>query len=112
MTKQTQSTVIDFEQATTPNTNLDTNTNINLPALPRHGVSRGRKLLPFLPFGSSTLWKWASEGKFIPPIKLSPTMTVWDNAKVHLWLESIAKGYDPELATQLATTPRTDIEGV
>lgn len=102
-TNQTSSSLI--EQITTTQMSSNHNdTSLNPLALPLTGVSRANQLLPFLPFGSSTLWKWANEGKFITPIKLSPTITAWDNSKVHKWLEYVAKGHSPESATKLAST--------
>ncbi len=57
--------------------------------LPPQGMSRASQLLPFLPFGSSTLWAWSKDGKRFPkPIRLSPTMTAWRNADVIEWLAS------------------------
>ena len=56
--------------------------------LPPQGMSRASQLLPFLPFGSSTLWAWSSDGRFPAPVKLSPTMTAWQNADVIEWLNS------------------------
>ncbi|GAB2638104.1 helix-turn-helix transcriptional regulator [Psychrobacter pocilloporae] len=56
--------------------------------LPPQGMSRASQLIPFLPFGSSTLWAWSRDGRFPAPIKLSPTMTAWRNADVIEWLES------------------------
>ena len=56
--------------------------------LPPQGMSRASQLIPFLPFGSSTLWAWSRDGRFPAPAKLSPTMTAWRNADVIEWLES------------------------
>jgi prophage regulatory protein len=56
--------------------------------LPATGYSRAAQLLPFLPFRKSTLLKWSKEGLFPKPIHLSPTMTAWDNAKVHEWFRA------------------------
>ena len=56
--------------------------------LPPQGMSRASQLLPFLPFGSSTLWAWSRDGRFPAPVKLSPTMTAWRNADVIDWLNS------------------------
>ena len=58
--------------------------------LPAQGMSRASQLLPFLPFGSSTLWAWSRDGRFPAPVKLSPTMTAWRNADVIEWLNSHA----------------------
>ena len=56
--------------------------------LPPQGMSRASQILPFLPFGSSTLWAWSRDGRFPAPVKLSPTMTAWRNADVIDWLNS------------------------
>ncbi|MFL1732505.1 helix-turn-helix transcriptional regulator [Moraxella oculi] len=55
-------------------------------SLPKDGMSRLTQLLPFLPIGKSTVWKWVKDGKFPQPIKLSPTVTVWRNSDIHQWL--------------------------
>lgn len=56
--------------------------------LPPQGMSRASQLLPFLPFGSSTLWAWSRNGRFPAPVKLSSTMTAWRNADVIEWLNN------------------------
>lgn len=61
---------------------------LNVKYLPPQGMSRASQLIPFLPFGSSTLWAWSRDGRFPAPVKLSPTMTAWRNADVIEWLES------------------------
>ena len=61
---------------------------LNVKYLPPQGMSRASQLIPFLPFGTSTLWAWSRDGRFPAPIKLSPTMTAWRNADVIEWLES------------------------
>ena len=61
---------------------------LNVKYLPQQGMSRASQLIPFLPFGSSTLWAWSRDGRFPAPVKLSPTMTAWRNADVIEWLES------------------------
>ena len=58
--------------------------------LPPQGMSRASQLIPFLPFGTSTLWAWSRDGRFPAPVKLSPTMTAWRNADVIEWLNSHA----------------------
>ena len=75
----------------TDNTSNDTNpTTANNPVnhLPPQGMSRASQLLPFLPFGSSTLWAWSRDGRFPSPIRLSNTMTAWRNADVIEWLSN------------------------
>lgn len=56
--------------------------------LPRQGMSRERKLLHFLPFGSTTLWEWSRKGLFPAPVRISPTITAWRNSDVLDWLEA------------------------
>lgn len=34
----------------------------------------------------STIWLWVNENKFPKPIKLSPRITVWEEAKVLKWM--------------------------
>lgn len=62
--------------------------NLHTKYLPPQGMSRASQLLPFLPFGSSTLWAWSRDGRFPAPLKLSPTMTAWRNADVIEWLNN------------------------
>lgn len=59
---------------------------LNSSYLPPQGMSRASQLIPFLPFGSSTLWAWSSDGRFPAPVKLSATMTAWRNIDVIEWL--------------------------
>ena len=51
------------------------------------GLSRAKDILPFLPFGRTTLHEWSRDGRFPASIKLSPTMVAWRNAEVLEWLE-------------------------
>ena len=62
--------------------------NLHAKYLPPQGMSRASQLLPFLPFGSSTLWAWSRDGRFPSPIRLSNTMTAWRNADVIEWLSN------------------------
>lgn len=57
------------------------------PYLLPQGMSRAKDLLPFLPFGITSLWNYTKAGKFPKPIKISPTVTAWRNADVIAWLE-------------------------
>ena len=75
----------DNELSNAPLITLTTSTSTHLPP---QGMSRASQLLPFLPFGSSTLWAWSRDGRFPAPVKLSPTMTAWRNADVIDWLNS------------------------
>lgn len=59
----------------------------NAISLPLDGYSRASQLIPFLPIGLSTLWKWAKNGRFPAPVKLSNTVTAWRNQDVHQWFK-------------------------
>lgn len=56
--------------------------------LPPQGMSRAKVILPFLPFGRTTLHEWSKDGRFPASIKLSPTMVAWSNKEVLEWLET------------------------
>lgn len=55
--------------------------------LPTKGMGRAKDILPFLPFSKTTLFEWSKDGRFPAPVKLSPTMTAWNYADVHAWLD-------------------------
>ena len=57
--------------------------------LPPQGLSRAKDILPFLPFGRTTLHEWSKEGRFPASIKLSPTMVAWRNCEVRDWLNKL-----------------------
>ncbi|MBI0427155.1 helix-turn-helix transcriptional regulator [Psychrobacter sp. NG27] len=65
--------------------------------LPTQGMSRATQLLPFLPFGSTTLWAWSRDGRFPAPVKLSPTMTAWHNDDVIAWLNDPTSAINSEV---------------
>jgi len=56
--------------------------------LPPQGMSRAKDILPFLPFGRTTLHEWSQDGRFPASIKLSPTMVAWRNSDVLEWIEN------------------------
>ncbi len=61
--------------------------------LPLDGFSRLSQILPFLPIGESTFWKWVKSGKAPQPIKLSSNVSVFSNRELHDWFnEIIANG--------------------
>lgn len=70
----------------TKNTQAETIVVSNL--LPLQGMSRARDILPFLPFGRTTLHEWSKDGRFPASIKLSPTMVAWRNSEVLEWIKS------------------------
>ena len=88
MTHPTQNTpVIPVTGSTTHDTEPTT---AKSPAmqLPTTGMGRAKDVLPFLPFSKTTLFEWSKDGRFPAPVKLSPTMTAWNYADVHAWLNS------------------------
>ena len=52
------------------------------------GLSRAKDILPLLPFGRASLWKFAKSGQFPSPIRVTNGITAWRNADVIAWLES------------------------
>lgn len=54
-------------------------------------ITRNRKGRPaLLPVTASTWWSWVKAGKAPAPIKLSPGCTVWREADVLRFAESLA----------------------
>ena len=64
--------------------------------LPPQGLSRARDILPLLPFGRASLWKFAKNGQFPTPIRVTGGITAWRNADVIKWLESQTAANDAE----------------
>ena len=88
MTHPTQNTPV---IPSTDNTSHDTeSTTVNSLSmqLPTTGMGRAKDILPFLPFSKTTLFEWSKDGRFPAGKKLSPTMTAWNYAEVHHWLNS------------------------
>lgn len=56
--------------------------------LPPQGMSRAKNILPFLPFGRTTLHEWSRDGRFPASIRLSPAMVAWRNDEVLEWLNN------------------------
>ena len=61
--------------------------------LPSQGMSRVKDILPFLPFGKTTLSKWVKDGRFPKPVKITDKVVAWHNSEVIAWLEN-ATGID------------------
>ena len=85
MTHPTQTPVIPFTDTTSHDTK-PTNVNNHMQHLPTTGMGRAKDILPFLPFSKTTLFEWSKDGRFVAPVKLSPTMTAWSYASVHEWI--------------------------
>ena len=43
-------------------------------------------VIEMLSVGKSTIWAWVKQGKFPPPIKLSPGCTVWSLNTIDEWV--------------------------
>ena len=71
----------------TKNTQAETIVVSNL--LPLQGMSRARDILPYLPFGRTTLHEWSRDGRFPASIKLSPSIVAWRNSEVLEWLNKL-----------------------
>ena len=56
--------------------------------LPPQGLSRAKDILPLLPFGRASLWKFAKTGQFPAPVHVTGGITAWRNADVIAWLDS------------------------
>lgn len=69
--------------------NMDTNY-----ILPPQGMSRASQILPLLPFGKSSLWKFIKSGQFPKPVRITGGITAWRNADVLAWLDEQGKGED------------------
>lgn len=59
--------------------------------LPPQGVSRAKQILQLLPVGKTKFYSMVKNGEFPQPIKLSANTTVWRNADVLAWLDSLSQ---------------------
>ena len=62
------------------------------PTLPETGFVREARLLVFLPFSHSTLWRRVAAGTFPAPIKLSERVTAWRAEDVRAWIKAQGEG--------------------
>jgi predicted DNA-binding transcriptional regulator AlpA len=58
------------------------------PTLPDVGFVREARLLVFLPFSHSTLWRRVAAGSFPMPVKLSERITAWRVEDIRTWIEA------------------------
>lgn len=65
--------------------------------LPPQGLSRAKDILPLLPFGRASLWKFAKSGQFPQPVRVTGGITAWRNADVIAWLEAQTAANDTEV---------------
>lgn len=65
--------------------------------LPPQGMSRASQILPLLPFGRASLWKFIKTGQFPQPVRVTGGITAWRNADVLQWLEAQTAANDAEV---------------
>ncbi|WP_169393402.1 MULTISPECIES: AlpA family transcriptional regulator [Psychrobacter] len=61
------------------------------------GLSRAKQILPLLPFGRASLWKFSKSGQFPKPVRITGGITAWRNADVLAWLEAQSAANDDEI---------------
>lgn len=54
--------------------------------LPAEGFARDRTVAAVVGISKSALWSWCREGRFPPPVRLSPKCTAWSVGAVREWL--------------------------
>ncbi|MGE6341389.1 helix-turn-helix transcriptional regulator [Psychrobacter sp. NPDC078929] len=64
--------------------------------LPPQGLSRAKDILPLLPFGRASLWKFIKTGTFPQPVRITNGITAWRNKDVIEWLEAQTAANDGE----------------
>lgn len=57
------------------------------PVLPQTGFVREARLLLFLPFSHSTLWRMVGAKTFPAPVKISGRITAWRAEDIRAWIE-------------------------
>ena len=68
--------------------------------LPQTGFVREARLLFFVPFSHSTLWRRVRAGTFPAPIKLSIGVTAWRAEEIQTWIR--AQGTPADLGLEAA----------
>lgn len=63
--------------------------------LPETGFVREARLLPFLPFSHSTLWRRVAARSFPVPIKISERVTAWRVEDIRAWINEQGGGGGP-----------------
>lgn len=61
------------------------------------GMMRAKQVIELVPFGRASLWKFAKDGRFPAPIKVTGGITAWRNADVIAWLEAQSAANDVEV---------------
>lgn len=58
------------------------------------GMMRAKQVLELVPFGRASLWKFAKNGQFPAPIRVTGGITAWRNKDVIGWLEAQSAAND------------------
>jgi len=61
------------------------------------GMMRAKQVLELVPFGRASLWKFAKNGQFPAPVKVTGGITAWRNKDVIEWLETQCAANDAEV---------------
>lgn len=61
------------------------------------GMMRAKQVLELVPFGRASLWKFAKDGTFPAPIRVTGGITAWCNEDVIEWLEAQRAANDAEV---------------
>ncbi len=61
------------------------------------GMMRAKQVLELVPFGRASLWKFAKNGTFPAPIRVTGGITAWRNKDVIEWLEAQSAANDEEV---------------
>lgn len=62
------------------------------PLLPHTGFVRESRLLVFLPFSHSTLWRRVRAKTFPEPVRISGRITAWRVEDIRAWIEQQGRG--------------------
>lgn len=62
------------------------------PLLPHTGFVRESRLLLFLPFSHSTLWRRVKAKTFPEPVRISGRITAWRVEDIRAWIEQQGRG--------------------
>ena len=61
------------------------------------GMMRAKQVLELVPFGRASLWKFAKDGTFPAPVRVTGGITAWRNKDVIGWLEAQSAANDDEV---------------
>lgn len=68
------------------------------PELPATGFVRQKRLLLFVPFSKSTLWRMIKKEQFPKPISLATKVTAWRAEEIHHWIQEKRDGIQKDVS--------------